>query len=120
MKEEILTAKEWLEKENYYDYIFQETISSDIMERYANYKTQMLQGKIFQFREILKSKNFGAFNYILSRMGGNGGVLNTTKNDAKKAVKKIEKMEISITLKEYDEHFNLTAVTKGKINQDDI
>lgn len=88
MKEEILTAKEWLEKENYYDDIFQETMSSDIMERYANYKTQILQAKILNFKDYIYS---GDESVIIP-------------------------LELKYLVKKYNEHFNITSVTEGEIN----
>lgn len=63
MKEEILTAKEWLEKEELFpkELNREECVSKmafqQIMEKYANYKNRILEDRIKEFREdILKGK----------------------------------------------------------------
>jgi len=64
MKEEILTAKEWLEKEEIYNSYIDHSKQgeeiglirfSEIMEKYANYKNSILEDRIKEFREIYRS-----------------------------------------------------------------
>lgn len=63
MKEEILTAKEWLRKgfapvKNLIadeDGSIQQEYFEECMERYANYKNRILEDRIKEFREELKT-----------------------------------------------------------------
>lgn len=62
MKEEILTAKEWLEKEGLLTEELRDkkwyVVESGIMEKYANYKNKVLEDRIKEFREMLKTASF--------------------------------------------------------------
>lgn len=89
--ENILTAKEWLKTV----VLTKGCADPDTMERYANYKTQMLEAKIFQFKQIL---NFLHGMYNLYSPGYS---------------------VFEIIKKDYDKHFNITSVREGKINQDE-
>jgi len=64
MKEEILTAKEWLEKENLTNYsqfpLDKNGVAistNDLMERYANYKSKILTNKYDEYLEFLNKCN---------------------------------------------------------------
>ena len=61
MKEEILTAKEWLYKENHLTEELNRkgfyVIEAGLMEKYANYRNRILEDRIKEFREdTLKGK----------------------------------------------------------------
>lgn len=64
MKEKILTAKEWLQKGFApikhliadEDGSIQQEYFEECMEKYANYKTKMLEAKILQFRQSIKNR----------------------------------------------------------------
>ena len=90
MKEEILTAKEWLEKEEIYNSYIDHSKQgeeiglirfSEIMEKYANYKNKVLEDRIKEFRQILKNQVYSFSNVY-------------------------DDVEISF-LNEYDKHFNI-------------
>lgn len=57
----ILTAKEWLEKETFRDGIMpcknkENLMLSDLVEKYANYKNRILEERIMEFRQYLVLK----------------------------------------------------------------
>ena len=57
MENNILSAEEWLEKEELvgeWKSVFSPSLSV-LMERYANYKSRMLQAKILGFRQMLQN-----------------------------------------------------------------
>jgi hypothetical protein len=98
----MLTAKEWLDKENIIvpeikwgeSEIKFHTIEN-LMEKYANYKNKELEDKIIQFREFLT-------NEITLKASTNLHSLNVV-DYYKKLIEERDKTY----LKEYDEHFNL-------------
>ena len=84
MKEEILTAKEWLAKN-----LMSETFTTgdywiDRMEKYANYKNRILEDRIKEFEQKLR------FNI------GVGGIWNSEWSSLGK-----------LMIEEYDKHFNI-------------
>jgi len=102
MENNMLTAKEWLDKE---DIIVPEikwgeseikfhTIEN-LMENYAKYRTKVLKSKIENFREFLT-------NEITLKASTNLHSLNVV-DYYKKLIEERDKTY----LKEYDEHFNL-------------
>lgn len=94
MKEEILTAKEWLEKEGVYNSYIDHSKQgeeigliqfSEIMEKYANYKNRILEDRIKEFRDSLLTIKQSLTDY--------------RELDAKE--------ELDLLLQEYDKHFNI-------------
>ena len=57
MKENTLTAKEWLEKQPETQYIYEGNLEqiAEYSEQYANYRNKELKDKILEFRENLKN-----------------------------------------------------------------
>ena len=60
MKEEILTAKEWLKKETFKDGIMtsknkEKLMLSDLVEKYANSKNRILEDRIKEFRKTIEN-----------------------------------------------------------------
>lgn len=96
MENNILTTKEWLEKEQLNNPLVEGTHPCDdlfpgykcstVMERYANYKTQELQAKIFEFRNEKIKCDWIEMPYRYNQD----------------------------FLKEYDEFFNITTARDGK------
>ena len=76
MKEEnILTAKEWLEKEEVYNSYIDHSKQgeeigliqfSEIMEKYANYKNRILENRIKEFGKLLNNEQAHTANENLS------------------------------------------------------
>lgn len=90
MIDNTLTAKEWLD-ENNIDTFFPITSIIDPlnltqMEKYADYKTKMLEGKILEFRNKIKDFQFLSIY------------------DEDKLIDK------------FDKHFNIKKETQGKID----
>lgn len=57
MKEEILTAKEWLKEETLRDGIMtsknkEKLMLSDLVEKYANYKNRILEDRVKELEEF--------------------------------------------------------------------
>lgn len=92
------TPEEWVNsynKENDTEYS-----SSDcnytMMERYANYKSKMLEAKVLTFRQYLQTEEI---DYGEDRCFAHREI-----SDA-----------LSIILEEYDKHFGIIKTTEGKI-----
>lgn len=96
---DILTPKEWLEKEYGYtisallgtsdvDKPFNHISATKVMELYANYRNRMLEAKILEFRGYIKTAD--------ERI--------------------ILPIELEYLIKKYDKHFNITIERQGKIN----
>lgn len=117
MKEEILTAKEWLEKEtgNYLeifsdvkhemiDYNQFEQLLESYLEKYADYKSRILEDRIKEFREKLKDlvtfEDCQKFGYLAL----NNNSLNII---SKEMIELSNKIENNFIVKEYDKHFNI-------------
>jgi hypothetical protein len=79
MQNNILTAKEWLEKEGKLDGVCKNSpnykglnySASEAMELYASYKTKVLEDRILKFRKSFENTYEGILH------DGIGGTLNT-------------------------------------------
>lgn len=110
MKEEILTAKEWLKKEDlelWITDVHAPKAMEHVMEKYANYKNRKLEDRIKKFREMLnikvllknQSKLFLKHPEILE-----GSVEDRANEyDLSETMKEIE---------EYDKHFNIEKISQ--------
>ena len=98
-----LTAKEWLEKEELFGYVdlWKDKVHEacedldlyPAMERYTNYKNRMLEAKILEFRNYLKSEK----------------ERNTINSD--KLVNEEMKYLFNSLFSVYDKHFNINTNT---------
>lgn len=105
MKEEILTAKEWLEKEELYSCTKEyrnkiELAAEEVdlfiyMEKYANYKNRILEDRIKEFRKVLVDNAYPGIP--IAENVADPVTLNAWHDYA----------STNITIKEYDKHFNI-------------
>ena len=116
----ILTAKEWLEKETNTENVCRTgsdmcIISGkechDFMERYADYKTKMLEGKILQFRQMLEKQAINHATKLYKDWFKTDQVENNIVLESY-----ISCVKEDMLLKDYDKHFNITIEKQGKIN----
>ena len=106
MENNILTAKEWF---NEYSKTA-EPIQIDgfvIAELYANYKNRILEGMILHFRNLQKEKLIKFIQH--DTMGC------PTQEEIIKYTQEFDNQPIIITLKEFDEYFNIISQREGKI-----
>lgn len=84
----MLTAKEWLEKEGYFnEFAISEGIHP-LFERYANYRNRMLEAKILEFRNQIIVEDWMKMPYRYNEE----------------------------FLEQFDKYFNITTERQGKIN----
>ena len=100
MKEEILTAKEWLKEETLRDGIMtsknkEKLMLSDLVEKYANYKNRILEDRIKEFRKVLVDNAYPGIP--IAENVADPVTLNAWHDYA----------STNITIKEYDKHFNI-------------
>ena len=96
MKKEILIAKEWLEENKLFETFIPKEEWEIRMERYANYKSKMLEAKVLTFRQYLQTEEI---DYGEDRCFAHREI-----SDA-----------LSIILEEYDKHFGIVKTTECKI-----
>lgn len=111
----ILTAKEWLEEEIsiwHSTYTPSTTIDKpdleSLIERYASYRTKELEAKIMQFRVKLSNNVCDQIKPLFEV---------TLKHPSDEIINfAINNFKHSISLKEFDKHFNITSETKGRVD----
>lgn len=119
MENNILTAKEWLEKEGVFPYnhftieddINKMPRTEEIMERYADYRTKMLQGKILEFRQILEKQAVNHAIKLYKDWFKTDQIENNTVLESY-----ISCVKEDMLLKEFDKHFEIEIKTENKIN----
>lgn len=124
MKEEILTAKEWLEQETegycelYHDCHYENINYNQFLaeferylERYADYKTKMLEGKILQFRQMLEKQAINHATKLYKDWFKTDQVENNIVLESY-----ISCVKEDMLLKEFDKHFGIEIKTENKIN----